>query len=88
MHLCWAEPVDSTVTFSRQRGVPSRPNLRGSEGSLQEALSLTFLPVQYCGIVGHKLPDRPLLYINQMVFLLFCPNSQKGLLELTPSQPW
>lgn len=81
MHLCWAESVDGTVTSSRQRGVPGRPDLRGSEGSLQEALSLTFLPVQYWGIVGHKLPDRPLLRINQMVLLLFCPNAQKGLLE-------
>lgn len=52
MHLCWVESVDSTVTFSKQRGLPDRPSLRGSKRSLQEALSLTFLPVQYCGIVG------------------------------------
>lgn len=36
MHLCWAESIESTMAFPKQRGVPDSLNLRGSEGSLQE----------------------------------------------------
>lgn len=64
--------------FFKQRGAHNR-NLGDSEGGLQEALSVPFKSVQYCGIVGHKLSDRLVLCITQMVCLLFCPNSQKGL---------
>lgn len=64
--------------FFKQRGAHKR-RLGDSEGSLQEALSVPFKPVQHRGIVGCRLSDRPVPCVTQRVCLLFCPDLQKGL---------